>query len=558
MSIFKSQNTIALILIIVNCGIFNSAYCLELVLAGDQFSRDVIDVKLMNAKGDGETDDSDAIQKAVDKAGVSGGIVYFPVGKYLITKTLIPAANIIITGAGKNSLLQYDFPPHSQVNKVFYGWHFTDQKNVTFSNLAMDGGARNYNSDPVDADGAHFLIYFNPINDRAVENITITNCYFSGSFDSGIQSYGRAAHPYPHPLTNNIKIDKCDFRDLGSHGVGMNEWINSSVTNCYFNNVGMRAMVNGYGSGMAVDVSSGSENIIVSGNTVENAAAGFKAETNDNNGKDVASNNIIIVNNIIRKCKSGPEFLDWYGIRVNGKNVTVKGNIIESFMHGILLAPKSENAVIEANQILGTSHPSAVGIRIDNSYGNHIITGNQIMNAAAQGIMASGNSLLISNNRVSNCGLDGIRIGDADGVVCTQNIFKNNNGQGIAVGPISAQTNNILIANNMNFDDRESDSRKQQRGIYIAPEKTVNVMVSENLSFNNTVSQEVKPVEKTTDDVESQQKTTVKMSSSPTSGEWKVGDIVYNSSPGVGKFIGWVCVKDGTPGQWKPFGLIVP
>lgn len=42
----------------------------------------------------------------------------------------------------------------------------------------------------------------------------------------------------------------------------------------------------------------------------------------------------------------------------------------------------------------------------------------------------------------------------------------------------------------------------------------------------------------------------------PGYGEWNVGDIVYNSNPTAGSYVGWVCVTAGSPGTWKGFGLI--
>lgn len=42
----------------------------------------------------------------------------------------------------------------------------------------------------------------------------------------------------------------------------------------------------------------------------------------------------------------------------------------------------------------------------------------------------------------------------------------------------------------------------------------------------------------------------------PTSGEWNVGDIAWNSTPQTSSYIGWVCVISGNPGVWKPFGQI--
>ena len=42
----------------------------------------------------------------------------------------------------------------------------------------------------------------------------------------------------------------------------------------------------------------------------------------------------------------------------------------------------------------------------------------------------------------------------------------------------------------------------------------------------------------------------------PTTGEWNVGDIAWNSTPQTSSYIGWVCVTSGNPGIWKPFGQI--
>jgi len=44
--------------------------------------------------------------------------------------------------------------------------------------------------------------------------------------------------------------------------------------------------------------------------------------------------------------------------------------------------------------------------------------------------------------------------------------------------------------------------------------------------------------------------------SAPTTGVYKVGDIVWNDNPRPTSYIGWVCIREGTPGEWKPFGQI--
>jgi len=44
----------------------------------------------------------------------------------------------------------------------------------------------------------------------------------------------------------------------------------------------------------------------------------------------------------------------------------------------------------------------------------------------------------------------------------------------------------------------------------------------------------------------------------PVIGTWKKGDICYNSNPEMESYVGWICVRDGEPGLWCPFGLIMP
>ena len=40
------------------------------------------------------------------------------------------------------------------------------------------------------------------------------------------------------------------------------------------------------------------------------------------------------------------------------------------------------------------------------------------------------------------------------------------------------------------------------------------------------------------------------------SGTWKVGDLVWNTKPAAGGWVGWVCVTAGPPAVWKAFGAI--
>ena len=42
----------------------------------------------------------------------------------------------------------------------------------------------------------------------------------------------------------------------------------------------------------------------------------------------------------------------------------------------------------------------------------------------------------------------------------------------------------------------------------------------------------------------------------PSAGNYNKGDICWNVEPRTGQPIGWVCIVNGTPGEWRPFGII--
>lgn len=48
----------------------------------------MIDVRDFGAKGDGQADDTSAIQNALDAAAATGDVVFFPRGEYRIERTL--------------------------------------------------------------------------------------------------------------------------------------------------------------------------------------------------------------------------------------------------------------------------------------------------------------------------------------------------------------------------------------------------------------------------------------------------------------------------------------
>ncbi len=42
----------------------------------------------------------------------------------------------------------------------------------------------------------------------------------------------------------------------------------------------------------------------------------------------------------------------------------------------------------------------------------------------------------------------------------------------------------------------------------------------------------------------------------PTEGTYAKGDVIWNSNPVATGYVGWICIRGGTPGEWKTFGQI--
>ena len=62
----------------------------EIYDSGEWVEQDlgIFNVKAFGAKGDGVTDDTAAIQAAIDSIGSEGGVVFLPLGSYKLTDTI--------------------------------------------------------------------------------------------------------------------------------------------------------------------------------------------------------------------------------------------------------------------------------------------------------------------------------------------------------------------------------------------------------------------------------------------------------------------------------------
>lgn len=534
--------------------ILNSPHSKILKRNVEKDNNDTINVKDFGALGNGIVDDGDAIQKAIFSLK-RGQVLFIPEGRYLVRKTLEVKSNITILGEGKKTKLQYSWGKYSKTKKLIYGFLLTDAQNVTFRNFHIDGGSSNYdeiiidgrNKQTWDVDGAYHLFFIKPSSDYAVSDIYFDNLTLSNSFFDAIHSYARVGDPEPKFKCKNIFINKVTFNNIGCHGVGVGLIYNMVVKNSTFKNVGLMKMLDsGLGSGMAVDVSAGSENVLIENNLVNGAGAGFKTETHENNGgRYLTSKNVTFIGNTIKNLYKGDAYKVFYGIKANGTDIKVENNFIESYSHGILIGKDASNCTIKNNKILNF-RSDAAGIRCDKNKGGHQIIGNKIKDSKSQGILISNcNDVNVKSNIIVGSGSDNIRILGGRNIILDDNLCANAGTNNISVFPIIGMNiSDVKIMNNICFDT-DGSTKEDARRILVS--NAQNVQVSKNkLKVLNTYS-------KIFSDSKSQQ---VNFSTEiPKTGQFMKGDFVVKKdeklTAGSSKIIGWKCVESGNPGKWS-------
>ncbi len=142
-----------------------------------------INVKYFGATGDGETDDINAINKALNYAeSKSIYNIYFPEGTYLISDQLIVFSNLNIYGIGANSILlaksnfndENDYKSMIRLKNPQMDESETNTRNISIKNLAL-------NNNGITNAGRDGIIQFRGVRNAVIENLNITvngdNCW---------------------------------------------------------------------------------------------------------------------------------------------------------------------------------------------------------------------------------------------------------------------------------------------------------------------------------------------------------------------------------------------
>lgn len=180
-----------------------------------------VNAKWFGAKGDGVSDDTVAIQNAIDSLN-NGGTIYFPKGEYLIEKTIYLKSNIRLMGDSANTILKKETAGNA--------FDATNLHNISVESLNVENtnnggiffkfkGTNNIYISNINIKGIGNVAYTEGISIREGDNATIVNSYFKGTTGHCVAVGTNTLSPVGK--CENITVDNCIFEDFGTIDGGM-------------------------------------------------------------------------------------------------------------------------------------------------------------------------------------------------------------------------------------------------------------------------------------------------------------------------------------------------
>lgn len=349
------------------------------LLAGAQTTSngEYVSVKQFGAIGDGSTDDTSAIQRAINNvAGLD--VIYFPKGVYKISKSSGQHGLSLVN----NTYLQLHPKAKMQFATASADYDRLLEVPSNSVNITIDGG---------EFDGRRTLqtheTPFMYINDN-VNGVIVKNTYIHDFNGEGIWVKGDTG-----PVSKRINIHHNKFENIKAHNVLFNwEVINSQIKDNEFYNSDV--------DGNAIWVGNNSENLEICKNYIENCGdIGIEIW--------VGSNHCTCIGNIINGATT-------MGISFGGGDfLTCIGNIIRDYGFIGIEVALSEYCTIQGNTIFNGLDAGAFGISVSNdpTKGNRII-GNTIKDGLGMGmqIIGAAHDTEIAYNLVHNMGDRGLNL----------------------------------------------------------------------------------------------------------------------------------------------------
>ncbi|MDA2378790.1 glycosyl hydrolase family 28-related protein [Bacillus cereus] len=329
--------------------------------------------------GDGNTDNTQAIQTLFDTINTDNATVQFPKGTYIISAPIVITRPVTIIG--ENATLKLS--PQFKSNKMGQGFFYANSiDNITINNLNFDGNKSNLLKDPVN----NFVTWFENTSHVTIENCSVTN--LNGGGENLNTAFG--------------------FIGNSDYGKALGNTVTNSGGGAVFFQ-GKHSEAKNNNSTKLDDValvanSTGAQNIIFKNNTVSDTKSGGI-------GIENGPSEITITDNTINN------FTDGYGIGVlhfkdlsspPPKKITIKNNKINANLGNnpcnAIAIERGENILIEKNSIqnVNNSSPHNNSIWISNMVKTTKISSNTLSKTTAHAMLIqSTESIVLSKNHIN-------------------------------------------------------------------------------------------------------------------------------------------------------------
>jgi len=350
-----------------------------------------VSVKDFGAVGDGVTDDTAAIQDALNAVKK----VYVPDGTYLCSTVTVSSDNTHIWGS-KGAILKLKNSVDVDLLDL------SNFDNLTISDITLDGNKANQTTD-VDAVC---------IRGDDNSNVVIQNCIIKNSALSGVNIRNSDGVK----IVNNLITD-CGTKNSINSGDGIYLAFNS---NDY---VSGNSVINPARIGIILkgSVSVNSSRSVVIGNFVNNSGENAIG-TEDGNVSTLIVNNIVDTSgdNSFASTKAG------IVVGETGETVTVSGNrVVNAGSFGIEVVHGADETIVTNNNISSSGSIGIFATAVDGSGGldNLLINGNLVTTTVTDGIFISAaatNPLTSANiNKNINILNNVVRDAARDAIVCS-------------------------------------------------------------------------------------------------------------------------------------------
>lgn len=350
--------------------------------------RGIYDIREFGALVDGSTDDSAAIQAAIDAAELAGGgTVFFPSGTAVIGSTIIVGSNMTLAGVGWSSvLLLADAADVDMIRNENFSNIGTGDTNITIRDLKIDGNRANQTAGAdvhgiaFDADETERNTYVNLLN------LWVTSCEGHGIHPKGTnyltvqnvvsESNGVSGDILFHNFYL-LRNDHIDIRGLKTANCVSGR--GAKLTRCQ------------YGYAQIESNNDADDGIVISGDS-HFLHCDFVSYSSGDSGVQVVSEDALEpTRNTLSVTVDGAGN---HGLNLGGSQNSVVGGVTQNCTNTGVNISGSKNTVVGIR-----SRDNDIGIEVQSTGDANTIVGNQVENNTTSDLVDGGTNTIKAGNQ---------------------------------------------------------------------------------------------------------------------------------------------------------------